>query len=92
MPDVPTVAELGLPGYQGVLWMGLLAPAGTPKAVIDKLAAAVQRALGDAALAERLQRDGIDAAAGTPEAFAALIAAEIAQWRELAKSANIRLD
>ena len=92
MPDVPTVAELGLPGYQGVLWMGVLAPAGTPQPVIGKLAAAVKRAIGDPALALRLQRDGIEPVAGTPEEFTALIATEIAQWRELAKSVNIKLD
>jgi tripartite-type tricarboxylate transporter receptor subunit TctC len=92
MPDVPTVAELGLPGYDGVLWMGLIAPAGTPKPVIDRLAAAVKRAVSAADLAERLQRDGIDPIGGDPAEFATLISREIAQWRELAKSASITLD
>ena len=92
MPDVPTIAEMGLPGYEGVLWMGLIAPAGTPKPVIDKLAAAVKHAVEMPELAARLKRDGIDPVGGTPEDFAALIRREIAQWRALAKSANIRLD
>jgi len=92
MPDVPTVAELGLPAYEGVLWMGLLAPAGTPSAVIERLAAAVKRAVGDGDLAARLRHDGVDPIGGTPAEFAALIHAEIAQWRALAKSANIKLD
>jgi tripartite-type tricarboxylate transporter receptor subunit TctC len=92
MPDVPTVAELGLPGYAGVLWMGLLAPAGTPQPVIDKLAAAVKRARDAPDLAERLQRDGIDPIGGSSAEFATLIRSEIAQWRELAKSARITLD
>jgi tripartite-type tricarboxylate transporter receptor subunit TctC len=92
MPDLPTVAELGLPGYVGVLWMGLLAPAGTPKPVIDKLAAAVQRAIDTPNLAERLRRDGVDPIGGDPAEFARLIRNEIAQWRELAKSASITLD
>ena len=92
MPDVPTVAEMGLPGYEGILWMGIVAPAGTPKPVIDKLAGAVKRAVGSAELAERLRRNGIDPVGSTTEEFAALIPQEIAQWRELAKSANIRLD
>src|SRR4051812_8495888 len=92
LPNLATVAELGLPGYEGVLWMGLVAPAGTPKPIIEKLAAAVRRAIGDTALAERLQRDGIEPIGGTSEEFAALITREIAQWRELAKAADIKLD
>ena len=92
MPDVPTVAELGLPGYAGVLWIGLLAPAGTPQGVVDTLAAAVKRAVTAPALAARLQRDGIDPLGSGTAEFAALITREIAQWRELAKSARITLD
>jgi tripartite-type tricarboxylate transporter receptor subunit TctC len=92
MPDVPTVAEMGLPGYEGVLWMGLVAPAGTPKPVIERLAAAVQRAIGTGELAERLRRDGIEPVGSSPQEFAALITREIAQWRALAKSVNITLD
>jgi tripartite-type tricarboxylate transporter receptor subunit TctC len=92
MPDVPTVAEMGLPGYEGVLWMGIVAPAGTPKPVIEKLAAAVKRAVGAADLAERLKRDGIDPVGSSTEDFGAQIAREIAQWRALAKSVSIKLD
>jgi tripartite-type tricarboxylate transporter receptor subunit TctC len=92
MPDTPTVAELGLPGYEGVLWIGLMAPAATPKVVIEKLAASVQRTVGSAELAERLRRDGIEPVGSTTEEFATLITHEIAQWRELAKSVNIRLE
>jgi len=91
MPDVPTIAEMGLPGYEGVLWMGLVAPAGTPKAVIETLAAAVKHAVSAPELAARLKRDGVDPVGGTPEEFAELIRREIEQWRALAKSANIRL-
>jgi tripartite-type tricarboxylate transporter receptor subunit TctC len=91
MPEVPAIAEM-LPGYEGVLWMGLVAPAGTPQPVIEKLAAAVRRAVGSADLAERLKRDGIDPVGGSPQEFGAQIAREITQWRELAKSANIKLD
>jgi tripartite-type tricarboxylate transporter receptor subunit TctC len=91
MPDVPAIAEM-LPGYEGVLWMGLVAPAGTPQPVIETLAAAVNRAVGSADLAERLKRDGIDPVGGSAEEFGAQIAREITQWRELAKSANIKLD
>ena len=92
MPNVPTVAEMGLIGYEGILWIGIVAPAATPKAVIEKLAAATQRAVRTPELAERLKRDGVEPVGGTPEAFAALIAKEIVQWRELAASAKITLD
>jgi tripartite-type tricarboxylate transporter receptor subunit TctC len=90
MPDVPTVAEMGLPGYEGILWMGLIAPAGTPKAVIDRLAAASARAVRDPGLTARLIRDGIDPVGNTPEQFNAQIARELVQWRELIKAANIK--
>jgi tripartite-type tricarboxylate transporter receptor subunit TctC len=91
MPDVPAIAEM-LPGYEGVLWMGLVAPAGTPQPVIEKLAAAVKSAVGSAELAERLKRDGIDPVGGSAAAFGAQITREIGQWRELAKSVSIKLD
>jgi len=92
MPDVPTVAEMGLPGYEGILWIGMVAPAGVPKPVIDKLAAAVQRAVRAPALAERLKRDGVEPVGGTPQAFGALIATEIKEWRALAQAAKISLE
>ena len=92
MPDVPTIAEMGLPGYEGILWIGIMAPAATPKSVIEKLAAAAQHAVRNPDLAERLKRDGIEPVGGTAESFAALIAKEIVQWRELAQSAKITLD
>ncbi len=92
VPDVPTIAEMGVAGYEGILWIGLMAPTGTPKPIIDKLAAAVRDAVHSPATAARLEHDGVDVAGSTPEAFAALIAKEIVQWRELAQSARITLD
>jgi tripartite-type tricarboxylate transporter receptor subunit TctC len=92
MPDVPTIAEMGLPGYEGILWIGIVAPAGTPKAAIERLASASQRAVRSTELAERLKRDGVEPVGSTPEAFGALIAREITQWRNLAQSAKITLD
>jgi tripartite-type tricarboxylate transporter receptor subunit TctC len=92
MPQVPTVAEMGLPGYEGILWIGIVAPAATPKPVIEKLAAVAQRAVRTPELAERLKRDGVEPVGSTTEAFAAQIAREIVQWRELAQAAKIKLD
>jgi tripartite-type tricarboxylate transporter receptor subunit TctC len=92
LPDVPTIAEMGVAGYEGILWIGLMAPAGTPQPIIDKLAAAVRDAVHAPATAARLEHDGVDIGGSTPEAFAALIAKEIVQWRDLAQSAQITLD
>jgi tripartite-type tricarboxylate transporter receptor subunit TctC len=78
--------------YEGILWIGIMAPAATPKSVIEKLAAAGQHAVRNPDLAERLKRDGIEPVGGTAESFAALIAKEIVQWRDLAQSAKITLD
>ena len=93
MPEVPTVAEAGpVPGYEGILWIGLMAPAGTPQPVIDKLAAASARAIRVPDMVERFRHDGIDPGGGTPASFGACITAEIAQWRELIKSVKINAE
>ncbi len=90
MPDVPTVAEMGLPGYEGILWIGMVAPAGTPKPVVDRLAGAVARAVGAPDLRARFATDGIDPVGNTPQEFSALIARELVQWRDLVKASNIK--
>ena len=92
LPNVPTVAENGLPGFEGYLWMGLVAPAGTPRMVLDRLAAASNSALRSPELLERFDKEGIEPVGGTPEEFRALVAREIAQWRELAKATKIAVD
>lgn len=91
MPDTPTIAELGLPGYEGILWIGMMAPAGTPQAIIDKLFAATAAAARTPAIAERLARDGVEPVGGTPAEFSALITRELTQWRDLAKAGDIKL-
>jgi tripartite-type tricarboxylate transporter receptor subunit TctC len=91
MPDIPTIAELGLPDYEGILWIAILAPAGTPQAIVDRLAASSAKAARSPDIVERLQRDGVEPVGGTPAELASLIARELLQWRELAKAANIKL-
>jgi len=91
LPNVPTVAESGLPGYEGVLWIGMLAPAATPQPIIERIASAVARAVRSPELIERLHHDGVDPVGNTPEAFRALIAREIPQWREVGQTAKITL-
>src|SRR4051812_42620599 len=91
MPDVPTIAEMGLAGYNGMLWNAIMAPAGTPQAIIDRLAAASARAARAPDIVKKFQRDGVEPVGGTPAELAALIAREVLQWRELASAANIKL-
>ena len=92
LPNVPTVAEMGVPGYEGVLWIGLMAPAKAPAAIIDRLSQSVTKAVTATDLVERFKRDGIDAVGGTPEQFRAQIAHEIPQWRDVIRSANIKAE
>lgn len=85
-PDLPTVAEAGLPGYAAELHYGLVAPAGTPPEVIAKLNAALNSALGDVDIRNRLAADGTETLPGTPEAYAADIASEEAKWGAITKT------
>jgi tripartite-type tricarboxylate transporter receptor subunit TctC len=91
MPETPTIAEMGLPGYEGILWIGMVAPAGTPKAVIERLAAANAKAARAPDVVEKFQNIGVDPVGGTTTEFAALIARELPQWRDLVKAANIKV-
>ena len=89
-PDVPTMAESGLPGYDLGLWFGLLAPAGTPQPIVDRLAHIANDALKTPDLIEPLRKIGIDTVGGTPEEFARYIDAEVKKATELATAADIR--
>jgi tripartite-type tricarboxylate transporter receptor subunit TctC len=88
-PDVPTVAEAGLPGYAAELHYGLVAPAGTPPEVIAKLNAALNNALADGDIRQRLAADGTETLPGTPEAYAADIAGEEAKWGAIIKQTGV---
>jgi tripartite-type tricarboxylate transporter receptor subunit TctC len=89
-PDVPTMAEAGLPGYDLGLWFGLLAPAGTPRAIVDKLARIADTALKDNGVAEQLRKIGIEPVGGTPDEFARYIEAEVKKTTDVAIAANLR--
>jgi tripartite-type tricarboxylate transporter receptor subunit TctC len=80
MPDVPTLAEAGMPGYEAGIWIGLLAPAGTPPAIIEKLSGAANDALNTEAVRTALKRQGTDPLGGTPKEFADFIRADIEKW------------
>ena len=91
-PNVPTVAESGVPGYKYAIWSGLLAPAKTPRALIEQLNAEVVRILRLPETAQRLAPLGTEAAPGTPDEFDRLIAEEVAGFTRLARAANIKVE
>jgi tripartite-type tricarboxylate transporter receptor subunit TctC len=85
LPDVPTVAESGYPGFRTITWNGLMAPAATPKEIISKLAQEVALAVKQPAVIERLASYGVEPLGDTPDEFAATIAADIPLWAEAVK-------
>lgn len=91
LPDVPTVSESGYPGFRTVTWNGLMAPVGTPKEIIDKVAAEVAIAVKQSTIVERLVGYGVDPLGDSPEQFAATIAADIPLWADAVKVAGIAL-
>lgn len=87
-PDIPTVAET-LPGFEAVLRYGIVAPAGTPRPIVDKLNAALRQALADPDTIERMARDGTEASPGSPEDYATVIDREERKWAEVVKRAGL---
>ena len=90
MPDLPTISESGVPGYEAIQWFGLLAPAGTPQAIIDRLQAETAKILDTPAMKARLALEGAEPIGNTPAEFSALIKAEMAKWSQVAKAAGIK--
>ncbi len=90
LPDLPTIAETGLPGYEASGWYGLLAPAATPKAVIARLHAESAKALRLPDVVERLSGQGAEPVGNSPEEFTAFIRSEIDKWANLVKAANMK--
>jgi tripartite-type tricarboxylate transporter receptor subunit TctC len=91
MPDLPTIAET-LPGYEATAWQGLFAPAGTPRPVVDKLAAEAKRILETPDVASSLEAVGAEPAPMAPDAFAAFTRTERAKWKEIVRIAGVRVD
>jgi len=89
LPDVPTVHEAGVPGYEVMSWNGIAAPAGTPKAVIDRLNRAITEALAMPDVKQRFQELAVDARPDTPEGFRKLVASEIVKWGKVIETARI---
>lgn len=93
MPEVPTMAEAGVPAYKAYSWFGFFGPAGTPRPVVERMAAAVDHALADAAVRQRLDEMGMPAMRGwTPARFGAFVAREAEEWAPLVRASGARID
>ncbi len=92
MPDIPTFGEGGVPGVEMNLWLGIVAPAGTPKPVVSRINAEFNRVLKIQSVRDKLATQGIDAAGGTPEELGARMRADLAAYTRVVKAANIRPD
>jgi tripartite-type tricarboxylate transporter receptor subunit TctC len=91
-PDLPTIAESGVPGYEAVAWFGVLAPAATPPAIVKKLNAEIIKVLKSPDVAERLSSQGAEPVSNTPEQFSAYIKSEMAKWAKVIKASGAQVD
>jgi tripartite-type tricarboxylate transporter receptor subunit TctC len=92
LPQAPTIAEAGVPGYATTTWYGLLAPAGTRQPVIDRLSAAANKAVMSADLRERMLSDGAEPVGSSPAAFQQHLAAEMAKWRKVVQRTGVKAE
>jgi tripartite-type tricarboxylate transporter receptor subunit TctC len=92
LPEVPTVAESGFAGFKTLTWNGLVAPAGTPAAVVNRVAAAVKDMLGSPETVAKLQQMGVDPIGDTPAQFADSLKADLATWSEAARASNLKIE
>jgi tripartite-type tricarboxylate transporter receptor subunit TctC len=92
MPDLPTMQEAGVPGYDAKSWNGMLAPAGTPQNIIKRLNAEFNRIIAEPAIRKRMLDNGYEPVGGPPEKFGRLIHSEIEKWAPVVKAAGVRVD
>jgi len=92
VPDVPTFAEAGLPGYDASTWNGIMVPTGTPRAIVERLNRDIVKILRAPETQQRFSVDGSVAVGSTPEAYAAFIQAEHVKWARVVREANIRVE
>lgn len=91
-PDVPTVAESGVPGYDVSVWFGVLAPAGTPHNIVQRLNSEIRRIIATPEVTDRFLKLGVEPRTGSPEQFGTLIKAEVSRWSDVIKTAGIKAD
>jgi len=92
VPDIPTIAEAGVPGYEATTWNGIVAPAGLPKAILTTLSREINKTLASPSLKERFAAIGAEPSARTPEQFAELIRTEHAKWGDVVRRAGAKID
>jgi tripartite-type tricarboxylate transporter receptor subunit TctC len=92
LPDVPTIAESGYPGFEGVGWAGIVLPAATPRAIVLKVSADIQAALNEPATKARILQRGAIPDPRSPDDFGGFIRSETAKWKRVAQEARVRLD
>ena len=92
LPELPTIAEAGVPGYEATTWTGIVAPVGVPKPIVTRLNAEINKATATQSLREKLAAIGSEAAAGTPEQFGELIRRESAKWAEVVRRSGAKVD
>ena len=91
-PGLPTIADSGLPGFEALQWFGILMPANTPKAIVDRMNLEIVAILGMPDIRDRFTSMGIDIAASSPEEFATFMASEAAKWQKIAKDAKVTVN
>ena len=91
LPDVPTIDELGVPGYDVSTWIGAFAPAGTPKTTLDKIEAGIKQALSAADVKAKLEALSMEIRSGASEEMRAILAGDIGKWGRLIKDKNIQI-
>jgi tripartite-type tricarboxylate transporter receptor subunit TctC len=92
LPDVPTVSEIAIPGYEFMTWYGLAAPAGTPRPIIDRLNADLRKTMASPDVMEKLANIGGDLTVNSPDEFTAMIRSEVGRWHKLARDTNLKVD
>jgi tripartite-type tricarboxylate transporter receptor subunit TctC len=92
LPDLPTVDESGLPGFEAISWFGLMAPAGTPSAIVDKVYKQAAQMVAAPEMKEKLAQLGLDTTSDPPDAFGAIIKSDIAKWAKVIREANIKAE
>ena len=90
LPGLPSMADAGYQGFDAGLWFGMLAPAGTPRVIVDKVSVGINEALKMDDVIQALRKQGFEALGGTPDEFSRYVASEIAQWARVAESAGLK--
>jgi tripartite-type tricarboxylate transporter receptor subunit TctC len=92
LPDVPTIAEAGVPGYESTIWLGIMAPAGTPKAIVDKLNAEINKAITRPDVKEAWDKQGAVPLVMSPAEFEKYLRADIEKWAHVVQVSGIKAD